>query len=93
MLNRLASLVMSTSILKALSGKLDIKNPHSPSILYLQNHNRSLTNRKERTPATARLGASIYFTCQIVALGSAVVETHILVSLLRGFITKLMCRH
>ena len=34
MLNRLASLAMSTSILKALPGKLDIKR-HSPSILYI----------------------------------------------------------
>ena len=34
MLNRLASLAMSTSILKALPGTLDIKR-HSPSILYL----------------------------------------------------------
>ena len=34
MLNRSASLGMSTSILKALPGKLDIKR-HSPSILYL----------------------------------------------------------
>ena len=34
MLNRLASLTMSTSILKALPGKLDIKR-HSPSILYV----------------------------------------------------------
>ena len=33
--NRSASLVMSTSILKALPGKLDIKR-HSSSILYLQ---------------------------------------------------------
>ena len=35
MLNRSARLMMSTSILKALPGKLDIKR-HSPSILYLQ---------------------------------------------------------
>ena len=35
MLNRSASLAMSTSVLKALPGKLDIKR-HSPSILYLQ---------------------------------------------------------
>ena len=35
MLNRSANLAMSTSILKALPGKLDIKR-HSPSILYLQ---------------------------------------------------------
>ena len=34
MLNRSASLAMSTSVLKALPGKLDIKI-HSPSILYL----------------------------------------------------------
>ena len=33
MLNRSTSLAMSTSILKALPGKLDIKR-HSPSILY-----------------------------------------------------------
>ena len=34
MLNRSASLAMSTSVLKALPGKLDIKR-HSPNILYL----------------------------------------------------------
>ena len=34
MLNRSASLAMSTSVFKALPGKLDIKR-HSPSILYL----------------------------------------------------------
>ena len=34
MLNRFASLAMSTCVLKALPGKLDIKR-HSPSILYL----------------------------------------------------------
>ena len=33
MFNRSASLAMSTSVLKALPGKLDIKR-HSPSILY-----------------------------------------------------------
>ena len=37
MLNRSASLAMSTSVLKALPGKLDIKR-HSPSILYLLNY-------------------------------------------------------
>ena len=35
MLNRFASLAMSTSVLKALPGKLDIKR-HSPSILYIR---------------------------------------------------------
>ena len=34
MLNRSACLAMSTSILEALPGKLDIKR-HSPSILYI----------------------------------------------------------
>ena len=34
MLNRSASLAMSTSILEALPGKLDISKRHSPSILY-----------------------------------------------------------
>ena len=34
MLNRSASLTMSTSVLEALPGKLDIKR-HSPSILYI----------------------------------------------------------
>ena len=34
MFNRSASLAMSTGVLKALPGKLDIKR-HSPSILYL----------------------------------------------------------
>ena len=34
MLNRSASLAMSTNVLKALPGRLDIKR-HSPSILYI----------------------------------------------------------
>ena len=38
MLNRSASLAMSTSVLKALPGKLDIKR-HSPSILLLPDIN------------------------------------------------------
>ena len=40
MLNRSASLAMSTSVLKALPGKLDIKR-HSPSILYLGVHRKA----------------------------------------------------
>ena len=35
MLNRSASLAISTSVVKALPGKLDIKR-HSPSILFVQ---------------------------------------------------------
>ena len=41
MLNSSASLAMSTSVLKASPGKLDIKR-HSPSILYL--HGKHLVN-------------------------------------------------
>ena len=41
MLNRLASLAMSTSDLKALPGKFDIIR-HSPSILYILEHSVEL---------------------------------------------------
>ena len=41
MLNRSASLAMSTSFLKALPGKLDIKR-HSPSIFYISFQQRQL---------------------------------------------------
>ena len=37
MLNRSTSLAMSTSVLEALPGKLDIER-HSPSILYTYDH-------------------------------------------------------
>ena len=53
MLNRSASLAMSTSVLKALPGKLDIKR-HSPSILYILastrefSHGRRYNIRKKR---------------------------------------------
>ena len=40
MLNRSASLTMSTRVLKALPGKLDIKR-HSPSILYIMHNSCS----------------------------------------------------
>ena len=39
MLNRSASLAMSTRVLQALPGKLDIKR-HSPSILYISEHDK-----------------------------------------------------
>ena len=45
MLNRSASLVMSTIVLKALPGKLDIKR-HSPSILYIFNQDCSDDRRR-----------------------------------------------
>ena len=48
MLNRSASLAMSTSVLKALPGKLDIKR-HSPSILFVivafPGHTHLISNR------------------------------------------------
>ena len=46
MLNRSASLAMSTSILKALPGKLDIKR-RSPSILYLSHGMLSLSGHDD----------------------------------------------
>ena len=51
MLNRSASLAMSTSVLKALPGKLDIKR-HTPSILYI-------SSRDMRDANT--IGADKYF--------------------------------
>ena len=45
MLNRSASLTMSTSVLKALPGKLDIKR-HSPGILYVYIYSMAHTRRK-----------------------------------------------
>ena len=41
MLNRSASLAMSTRVLKALPGKLDIER-HSPSILYLLSQGQAI---------------------------------------------------
>ena len=48
MLNRSASLAMSTSVLKALPGKLDIKR-HSPSILYIFRHQLVICHSSKRT--------------------------------------------
>ena len=45
MLNRSASLTMSTSVFKALPGKLDIKR-HSLSILYMTTHVIERSSRK-----------------------------------------------
>ena len=44
MLNRSASLAMSTCVLKTLPGKLDIKR-HSPSILYVCNRQGGINER------------------------------------------------
>ena len=61
MLNRSACLAMSTYVLKALPGKLDIKR-HSLSILYLQaeqRHNVSLPRQDDYRP---RVGTKHYST-------------------------------
>ena len=59
MLNRSASLAMSTSILKALPGKLDIKR-HSPSILYI-----SMVDLSEQT-CTNELTSIGHFRIQLL---------------------------
>ena len=48
MLNRSASLGMSTCVLKALPGKLDIKR-HSPSILYIPHLIQNIIRESEKT--------------------------------------------
>ena len=48
MLNRSASLAMSTCVLKALPGKLDIKR-HSPSILYIPHLIENTIPESEKT--------------------------------------------
>ena len=60
MLNRSASLAMSTSILKALPGKPDIKR-HSPSILYITCYS-NLQNKVLLQPKTCRAEDSIGHT-------------------------------
>ena len=47
MLNRLTSLAMSTSVLEAWPGKLDLKK-HSPSILYIQDDSEAPEAKKSR---------------------------------------------
>ena len=54
MLNRSASLAMSTSVLKALPGKPDIKR-HSPSILYFIKHSYSINGGPEGLAFTSCL--------------------------------------
>ena len=56
MLNRSASLAMSTSVLEALPGKLDVKR-RSHSILYLSNHEivYILTGFKNATPTSCHI--------------------------------------
>ena len=56
MLNRSASLAMSTCVLKALPGKLDIKR-HSPSILYLSGQRATMQLILEVTDKSRFLAA------------------------------------
>ena len=74
MLNRSASLAMSTSVLKALPGKLDIKR-HSPSILYIFNQDCSddrrrreadLSDNEEMDIVTTRIRVLPRITEQVV---------------------------
>ena len=53
MFNPSASLAMSTSILEALPGKLDIKR-HSPSILYVYGYEKTVLNRKHSKSRSVR---------------------------------------
>ena len=65
MLNRSASLAMSTCVLKALPGKLDIKR-HSPSILYIYNN----ANTPPEQGFLTKTGVTICLcnTCDLVTL-------------------------
>ena len=62
MLNRSASLAMSTCVLKTLPGKLDIKR-HSPSILYLLAKLSTLVNI---TAVKLSMGTSV--SCSAISL-------------------------
>ena len=57
MLNSSASLAMSTCVLKALPGKLDIKR-HSPSILYVFIH---IGTKGEYLNKNIRVGVEYFF--------------------------------
>ena len=63
MLNRSASLAMSTSVLKALPGKLDIKR-HSPSILYIL----AITSRERIECRLAPVLKTIFHQCVVASL-------------------------
>ena len=67
MLNRVANLVMSTSVLKALHGKLDIKR-HLPSILYLLHIIPTLRGSITFCQEGSRIGdyKGFYFHAQLV---------------------------
>ena len=56
MLNRSASLAMSTNVFKALPGKLDIKR-HSPSILYVSGQ---CCQALSKQPCLTKLNPFIY---------------------------------
>ena len=66
MLNRSASLAISTSVLKALPGKLDIKR-HSPSILYILeiqiDHTTAERETREYNQERSQYRNHICFSC------------------------------
>ena len=69
MLNRSASLAMSTSVLKALPGKLDIKR-YSPSILYVsgarRKNNWKANDRRTHTVVIGRTRRRANFRHQVL---------------------------
>ena len=83
MLNRSASLAMSTRVLKALPDKLDIKR-HSPSILYIPDRAPSFA-----IEMTGMLGRSPYpvFNSPVFCLIHRVsyMSAHVLLNLLNEF--------
>ena len=76
MLNRSASLAMSTSFLKALPGKLDIKR-HSPSILYISASLAMSTSVLKALPGKLdikRHSPSILFILASLAMSTSVLK-------------------
>ena len=76
MLNRLASLAMSTSVLKALPGKPDIKR-HSPSILYISaslTMSTSVLKALPGKPDIKRHSPSILYISASLAMSTSVLK-------------------
>ena len=82
MLNRLASLAMSTCVLKALPGKLDIKR-HSPSILYVCYISFLVFPRKRETEKSRKCNSYIQGRQEIISLNrGSYMSAHVLFNLL-----------
>ena len=83
MLNRSASLAMSTSVLEAMPGKLDIKR-HSPSILYISASLVMSLSVLKALPSKLDIKrhspSSLYSSC-LTLIPSQIVQMHISLSL------------